>query len=460
MALQRPALSVLLIGTLAAFGGAYPWALPFIVGAAGGVWLLGDRPSRQHSADQWPLRLSFGLLVGAVAVQCVPLPAGLRALLTPSAADVEMFLRPDALVRGPSAAVALSLDAGATGRALALLVAAAFTYQAALAVFARGGVRHMTRVLALAGVVIAVAAAVQRAVSPSLIYGFWAAEARGAQPFGPVVNRNHLVAWFVLVSALVAGYLVARLRTRLDGPIVAAPWRYLLRRVQESGAPTMAAAWTMMATAVVLSRSRSGVIGLAVPVLVLWWGGGKRAWHPRMAAVFGLLVAGGLIFVAVVADVPAMADRFLGSFDRMESGRAVIWQETLPLIRDFWLTGTGAGTYGMAMVAYQETLPFAPHLDSRIHFNHAHNHYLHLAAEGGLLLVVPALATMAAFLRLATRRMREERGELLWLRLGAFGGLVALAVLSVWEIPLTMPANALLAVALAAIVTYRRAAER
>ncbi|MDR7534315.1 MAG: hypothetical protein QN162_13395, partial [Armatimonadota bacterium] len=53
-------------------------------------------------------------------------------------------------------------------------------------------------------------------------------------------------------------------------------------------------------------------------------------------------------------------------------------------------------------------------------------------------------------------RLHDESGELLWLRLGALAGLAGVGVQSLWEVPLTMPANALLAATLAAITTYRR----
>ena len=50
---------------------------------------------------------------------------------------------------------------------------------------------------------------------------------------------------------------------------------------------------------------------------------------------------------------------------------------------DFWLTGVGAGAFQRGMLVYQE--------GSRLFFfNHAHDEYLQLLAEGGLLVAVPA----------------------------------------------------------------------
>jgi O-antigen ligase len=456
VASQRLALSVLLVGTLAAFGGIYPWALPGIVGGAFLLALAGGAGPWRTDDAVGPFQVSLGLLAAAIALQLVPLPHALRHLFSPEAARVEFLLRPDALVRA-SQWGSLSLSPRDTWQALGLVVAAALTYRAALRVFAGGGVRQVARVLAVTGVVLSAVAIVQRTVSPGRIYGFWDPGVPGAQPFGPVINRNHLAAWFTMAAALACGYMIARLRTRMDGPVAGAQWRMVLRRAIDSGAVSMAAAWAAMAAAITAAQSRSGLIGLAVAFAVLWRGGSRRGWDPRLATVAGLLIAASAGLVAYLGDVPGIANRFAAGVGSTGVSRTVIWADTLPMIRDFWVAGVGAGAYDMAMVAYQQSVLPVPHLDTVWRFNHAHNHYLQVAAEGGLLLALPVLLCGWTFARVAHRRLLEERGELLWLRLGALGGLVGVVVQSLWEIPLTMPANALLAATLAAMVTYKRA---
>lgn len=455
MAARRAVLPVLLVATLVGFGGIHPVAAPMLAAAA--LLALLAEGGHAWAADPVvrPVQVALVVLTAAVGLQLLPLPAGMRELLSPELPRVEALLRPDALVREPGAA-ALSLMPRDTAWALAVLVAAAATYQAALASFARGGVRLVARTLAAAGAVVAVAAVGLRAATPGRLYGIWDPGVPGAQPFGPVINRNHLAAWLVMASALAAGYALARLRTRVDGPVVSAPWAFLVRRMAASRALGPATAWVLMATAISLSRSRSGLIALAVALAVLWRGGHRRAWPPRVAAVMAVITAAAAAVVFLAGDVPGVAARFAAGIGGSDISRLAIWRDTLPIIGDFWLTGTGTGTFGLAMVAYQQTLPFAPHLNAFVHFNHAHNHYLQVAAEGGLLVSVPALGLAIAFLRAARRRLHDESGELLWLRLGALAGLAGVGVQSLWEVPLTMPANALLAATLAAITTYRR----
>ncbi len=91
-----------------------------------------------------------------------------------------------------------------------------------------------------------------------------------------------------------------------------------------------------------------------------------------------------------------------------------------------------------------------------VYFNQAHNHYLQVAAEGGVLLAGAVILALAAFLRTARARLTERPSGLFWIRAGAACGLGAVALQSVWETGLVMPANGALAALLAAIVIFER----
>ena len=114
------------------------------------------------------------------------------------------------------------------------------------------------------------------------------------------------------------------------------------------------------------------------------------------------------------------------------------------------LTGTGLNTFGTAMFQYQTFIRDQ-------HVYEAHNDYLQLAAEGGLLLSVPIVATLIVFVRAVARRFRagEDDTRGYWIRVGAVVGLTAIAVQSIVEFSLQMPGNAALFVVLAAIALHR-----
>jgi O-antigen ligase len=118
------------------------------------------------------------------------------------------------------------------------------------------------------------------------------------------------------------------------------------------------------------------------------------------------------------------------------------------MAKAFWLTGIGAGAFERAMVVYQPS----PH---ETFFNHAHNDYLQMLSEGGVLLAIPAIAAAVAGVGGIHDRLRNDRTSMYWVRAGAVSGLAAVAVQSIWETGLRVPANTLLFAVLAAIALHR-----
>lgn len=452
----RPALLVLVLtATLAAFGGIYSWALaPILIGVLLFALTTWGQPA-PSSSDSRSLDFAIAAFVAAISIQLVPLPGSVRSTLSPSLLGVERSLRPDAALRGDVAG-ALSLDPIATAQALALVIAAATTYVSARRMFSVGGVRQVCHALSLVGMIAAIGAILQRALTPRLIYGFWAPSDPGAVPFGTVVNRNHFAAWLLMVSALTAGYLVARTsrRARQVGG-GGREWRRKFVTITQSPVSWTAASWMVITLTVFAAQSRSALVGLAVAGATLLRTV-THTWKPVIAAAFGILVIAIALLTAGEATTTRIAERMVDTLEVTAIDRVAIWREAMPIVNDFSIAGVGAGAFGRAMLAYQRTRLFVPHLGMEWHFNHAHNHYLQLAAEGGLLLTVPFAVVVLLFLRLVARRLREDAGELRAVRLGAVAGLAAVATQSVWEVPLTMPAAALLAATLAALATYQR----
>jgi hypothetical protein len=448
-------LAFYLAAALAAFGGIYSWALlPLLTGAVLFA-LLSPRRRAWTTSDTQSLDFAIIVLIAAVALQVVALPAGVRSLLSPHIPDVERALRPDAALRELHAGP-LSLSPHATLEAVGLMLAAAFTYWGARRTFHIGGVRFVCQALSVIGAVSALIAIVQRAVSPQRIYGFWQPLDTGAVPFGPVVNRNHFAAWLLMTSALTAGYLLARVLKRLDRGRGRRAAVQGIVQIAQSPVLTTIVFWLITTATVFVSQSRSAIVGLIVSGVALVRSVAS-SWRPVAAA--SLLFATAILFLLLSGEstTALVADRFAGTLAAREIDRVDIWRETLPMLLDFALTGVGVGAFPHAMLAYQQTRVFVPHLQTEWQFNHAHNHYLHIATEGGVLVTIPLVVVLVLFVRVVIRRLREGDGEVRAVRLGAVAGLLGVAVQSLWEVPLTMPAAALLAATLAALATYRRA---
>lgn len=160
-----------------------------------------------------------------------------------------------------------------------------------------------------------------------------------------------------------------------------------------------------------LTQSRSGWLasaaGLGTAVLLMAWRRGKRWFLIALVALPLLAAAAG---AALYAASPTVRMRVQGadieSPDPAVKARFIMWQDSIPMLKDRLVWGWGGGGFVWTYPPYKtHTLPFL--------CNHAHNEFLQMALEYGL--VGLALAAVAAgwllikTLRLATAPMARAR---------------------------------------------------
>ena len=379
-------------------------------------------------------------------LQFVPLPLpGSSQWISPHRTDVVSALRIGATTA--ESFPAWSIDVPSTVWAFAVLAGTIVFFWIARTEFQRGGVRQTARAVSALGFAVSLLAIAQAATGGDLIYWTFRTEFEGPPPFGPFVNRNHFATWAIMAVPLCFGYLAARLDTRR----AAAKHSSLRRKAVRSIDPRtmwLTFAGATMVVALLLSLSRSGVLALGVSAAITF-AASRHLLERRQRSLVIYATLAILLSGVVWADVPALIKRAAEAPAALAS-RMTIWRESLPIARDFWQVGTGAGTYQAAMAVYQKS-------DRTVYFNQAHNHYLQVAVEGGVLLLALAIACLAAFVGEARRRIATDTSGLVLIRVGAACGLGAVALQSVWETGLVMPANAALAALLAAIVVHERA---
>ncbi|HEY7284725.1 MAG TPA: O-antigen ligase family protein [Vicinamibacterales bacterium] len=307
-----------------------------------------------------------------------------------------------------------------------------------------GPVRDAVRTMAIVGGIVAGIALVQHLTAPHSLYWVLRPVSRNAEfPFGPFVNRNDMAAWMVMGLPLAAGYMLARLdMRRREG-------RLNVESAFDETGMWLSIAICLMAAALVATLSRSGLIaGLAGAVAIVWLSRGRverrgRAW-----------LLGGLSLVALVAaayaNLGALMVRVGETIGSGVGGRREIWTTTISMIRDFPIAGVGVGSYQRAMTVYQPAHDFS--------FNHAHNEYLQLLAEGGVLMSIPLAVAIVAGSAAIAGALRSDRTPTFWMRAGAASGLIAIAVQNLWETGLRMPANAVLCALSLAIAIHRPSA--
>jgi O-antigen ligase len=371
------------------------------------------------------------------------LPATLHDGLTPNGAAVA---RAVALAAPPANARApISIDPESTAWALALGASYIALFWCARAIFAGGGVRTAIRGVSVLGLGLTVLVAVQRTTSPKLLYWKWQPLSAGATPYGPFVNRNGLAVWLAMVAPLTIGYLIARRRSdpRTGRGLVAA--------IAEIDATTLLLGGSacLMMGGLFGSLSRSGIFAAAVAVSTFVVLAQARVTGRRAAAGAAASVAAVIAVAAMYANVGALAMRLQETTELGEWGRRVIWHDTIAMIRAFPVTGVGAGAFKRGMLVYQ-------HASRQFFFNHAHNEYLQVLAEGGLLLAIPAALAAVVAAAAMIARLRADHTAVFWIRTGAISALVAAAVQSIFDTSLRTPADGVLFAVIAAIALHQR----
>jgi O-antigen ligase len=415
--------------------------VPLIVGVAALVAVIRPRLARRGAIT---LDITLCLCLLIAAGQLVPLPSNLRLKLSPASARVDgaLWFNPSGEEAGKAPKRPLTFDTEATAEALIVGLSVVMLFWAARSQFASGGVRFTAKWIAFLGLACAAFALTQSATAPKLLYWTWRPVNSNASPFGPFVNRNDLATWLVIAIPLTIGYLTARVQSRRAaslGPVK-------LGRVIDATAVWLGTSICIMTAALVSSMSRSGLLaGSAAAMTLVALSRGRLATAGRSWLLAGIAAA--IIVGAAYANIDALMTRVGEAVTLGVGGRREIWSETILMARDFWLTGVGVGAYPRAMSVYQ-----SPHVFS---FNHAHDEYLQILVEGGVLYAVLVGVVIAAAGREIIRRLRADETPVFWIRAGATSGLVAVLVQSVWETGLRMPANAVLFAVCAALALHR-----
>jgi O-antigen ligase len=396
--------------------------------------------------------LNLTLIAGMLAVvaQMTPMPVEWIRRIDPHAISVRTSLwLPPPLTPPNLPWIPISIAPYDTLAAAGILLSSIVMFWTCRRACEDGNTGSIVRAVAFIGLAASIAAVAQRAQRIDLLYGVWRPQDTGARPYGPFVNRNHLATWVIMACPLVVGYLLARAPNRTAPHLFA---QRIANALKQLGTIRiwLAVAVCMMTLAVLLSGSRSGIIGLTGAFVLssaLTRGRSTLAVRRWLFLQFALLA----VVVVSFANYDVLLRRLEESVARSQTGRGrmAIWRDTIRLAGDFPFTGTGAGTFGKAISVYQTAEPGYA-------IDQAHNHYLQLIAEGGTWLVLPAVLAAGFFIAIASRSLKQDVTSNYLIRAGACAGLAGVLVQSIWETGLTMPANALLFATLMAIATFKR----
>jgi len=259
---------------------------------------------------------------------------------------------------------------------------------------------------------------------------------------GTYINRNHFAGFlemilpFVIVLALRWTYLLSKNTSGRAGT-----FRKLVSRTELVSVVFWLFLAIVILAALVLSRSRMGIISALVSLVAILALAGTSTVGPRArAAVAAVSFIGVLGLVVWIGSDPVMS-RFetLGQeYNLSGQSRVSIWHDTLGLIRQHPFLGTGLGSFFVAYTSVQTAF-------LNLLVEHAHCDYLEVATELGLPGAILVFGSIFWVLAQSARRYGklEERFDKA-VSLACIGSIGAILVHSLADFNLYIPANALL----------------
>jgi len=431
-------LTLVIIGAALAFGGVQPlvYSLMEVVLFVAALLLL-LKPTRERSAEVkvplWPV-----LFAALVVLEVAPLPRSLVARISPA-----RLASPRLESLGHSAAGWTTLSIYPHDTILGLVKFLAYVSAFALAAYlfdSRTKKSLLVRGLIYLGVAEAAYGTFQYLTGVQKIFAYTKQYYR-EDATGTYINHNHFAGLLELTLPFAAASVFYFFQLWSESR------RNMARRRAPAGAGSAGVLCVFYSfvlviglVGIIFSRSRGGILACTFSVVFMAVLAQltikRKAW---MLGVFVLLICAAGYGIWIGLDpVLARFEEVRGANYFELEGRVPVWRDSLRLVRDYPLTGTGLGTFELSFRHYQTTMV-------SLDFDHAHNDYLELTSDTGLpgatLLFLPVLYLLIKMIGCFLGDSRRYRRTVV---LACVGSTVALLVHSVMDFNLQIPANALI----------------
>jgi O-antigen ligase len=394
-------------------------------------------------------------------VQILPLPQGVVKILSPRAGAIYQGMARDGLaVWAGRAWWTLSLAPGLSAGQLVLLICyGIFGFLLLKTVRSRRRIEILVLVMIGSALFQAFYGMAQTFSGNEKI--FWhQKQSNIGSVTGTYVNRNHFAGLMEMIFPLSLGYMLAKARYfQMEKGLT---WRQKFLWFSQENLQLsflLGMGTVFIAVGLVFSKSRSGVLIFALLVVAAaaaigsWrelsedggesGGGNGRKRKNRSKGALRLVIAG-VLGVALWIGIGPVIARF-AELDLGEEGRRTFMRNTVEMIGDFPVVGTGKGTYLYTYPMYKKS-------DDGTQLSYAHNDYLQLTSENGIFAgacLIGAGVWLFVFLAGKWRKRRNNFAK--GIGLGALLGILAILIHSFTDFNLQIPANAVYFVGLCAL---------
>jgi O-antigen ligase len=248
---------------------------------------------------------------------------------------------------------------------------------------------------------------------------------------GTLGNSNHFAFWLEMVIPLILAFFFLRIRflegrKSIKDNIVAAlneSWQVMLYLIMIM----------TMGAAVIFTGSR---VGMLILLLIF-------VFFAKLSLYFkwSKAVRSKLKYIFIIIGIVIV---FLGAQDTLnkslntnfeQAGRFLRWPNTLRMVGDFPVFGTGLGTYKYAFYPYDTS-------DTGRWSTHAHNDFLEILSEGGILGLLLVLALIGySSASMAKMWARRRHPQIKMVGIGVMCSLFAVIFHSIFDFSLRIPSS-------------------
>ena len=413
------------------------------------VWILKMASEGKVVVLRTPVFGILAALLLLIVFQILPLPERLMAFLSPSANNMySAFLGDDVTMSRT-----ISIYSGATREELFKLLSYAAVFIVVVNHFrTKVQISRVVRTIIYMGCFLAVFAVIQKMTWNGRLYWFYPV-GKGLHSdmtyiWGPYINHNHFAGYMEMAIPIGLGFLLYKLSgiNSLHGlPVSRRIARYLDRK-DSVYVMFLCLAVLIMSVVLFMSLSRGGIIGFTASVLFFSWMIRTRPSLRKKAGVFALLGIITLIIV-LLSGWGRIEERFQEAGQIEKMNMIDIWTDTINIVMDFPLFGTGLGTFKNIYPQYQSE-------NSRFLFDHAENDYMEIVTDMGVAGFFIIIGMAFVFSYSVTKAWRKRHDNFIkCIVAGGMSSCVAIAVHSFTDFNLRIPANMMLLTVIAAI-TY------
>lgn len=426
----------LLIFTPLAFGTVEPWsyAIMEILTLLGLSMLSWKVIKNRDTLLSVPGIVPFLLFLGYILFQLIPLPPWIVEIVSPHAYRLHSVQGGD----GIQAWMTLSVHPAATLQQFFRWSTYCAFYVLTVQILKSGDhVRKTVIAITIFGALLSFSSILQFYLTDDM--ALWIRHVpKNSMIVGPYICHNHYAGLMEMIFPVVLGlFFFHRPRTRNVSFLKGVAEILSQERANIHILIGMAA--LLIGTSVFVSLSRGGMLSLCISLVFFT----SLVFKRKINRSNALLIVAIIILTAISVGWFGW-ENIVERFARLKNAEGVLynsrldfWKDSIRIIPDFLVTGSGIGTYADIYTSYKS-------VTGNFLVNHAHNDYLELAVEGGIIgFILAAAFIVTLFVKTFRMFLSRKDAYAVYIYMGSISGIIALLIHSIPDFNLHVGANGL-----------------